>query len=310
MRLFRFLPWLITGFVSGAGAAAWLLQKEPPKAAPPARTPVPPAMAPTTPVTTAAAAPAAPRLGTLAALGETKLADVPPNTQASAPANTQELEQWKQRAHTVQEQLKEMELSLTGLREELSAVQGWQAKTPSLVRLGQSLAKLPTYKAAAADAAIAAGRFPTVSLDCQDLSMIDGIGETYEQRLYNAGIGTFWEIATLSDADLRQILRLSDLQMRTTDFADIRLQARQLAVDTNSTGLLWDGEAPDDFSRIKGIGHTYEQRLYDAGIRTYRALAAAKAEDLAAILGSQVFHPQINQWITQAQTLSADQPPV
>jgi predicted flap endonuclease-1-like 5' DNA nuclease len=266
-------------------------------------------MAPAAPVTAPVAAPSAPRLGAPAALSETKFADVPLDAQPSAPANTQELEQWKQRAQAVQAQLKDVEASLTGLREELSAVQGWQAKTPSLVRLGQSLAKLPANKAAAADAAIAAGRFPTVSLDCQDLSMIDGIGETYEQRLYNAGIGTFWEISTLSDADLRQILHLSDLQMRTTDFADIRLQARQLAIDTNSTGLLWDGEAPDDFSRIKGIGHTYEQRLYDAGIRTYRALAAAKAEDLAAILGPQVFHPQINQWITQAQTLAADQPP-
>jgi predicted flap endonuclease-1-like 5' DNA nuclease len=139
--------------------------------------------------------------------------------------------------------------------------------------------------------------------------MIDGIGETYEQRLYSAGIGTFWEIASLSDVDLRQILHPSDLQMHTTDFADIRLQARQLAIDTNSTGLLWEGEAPDDFSRIKGIGHIYEQRLYDAGIRTYRALAAAKAEELAAILGPQVFHPQIDQWISQAQSLVAAQSP-
>jgi predicted flap endonuclease-1-like 5' DNA nuclease len=187
-------------------------------------------------------------------------------------------------------------------------VQGWQAKAPSLVRLGQSLAKLPPYKAAAADAAIAAGKFPTVSLDCQDLSIIDGIGETYEQRLYGAGVGTFWELANLSDADLRQILRLSDWQLRSIDFADIRLQARQLAVDTNSIGLLWDGETPDDFSRIKGIGQVYEQRLYEAGIRTYRALAAAKPEDIAAILGPQVFHPQIAQWLTQAQTLAAPPP--
>ena len=131
--------------------------------------------------------------------------------------------------------------------------------------------------------------------------MIDGIGETYEQRLYTAGVGTFWELANLNDAELRQILHISDLQMHTTDFADIRLQARQLAIDTNTAGLLWEGEVPDDFARIKGIGKIYEQRLYDAGIRTYRALAASKVEDLAAILGPQVFHPQINQWITQAQ---------
>jgi predicted flap endonuclease-1-like 5' DNA nuclease len=308
MRPFQFLPWLLTGFLGGAGAAAWLLQKEPAKAPPPKSMTVPAVPPPLTSSTASVA------------LGETKLASVqgtPPfstqtaSTQsATTQSSIQELEQWKQRAVSVQAQLKDVEASLLSLRDELNAVQGWQAKMPSLVRLGQSLARLPSYKAAAADAALAAGQFPTVSLDCQDLSIIDGIGETYEQRLYKAGVGTFWELANVDDAELRQILHISDLQMRTTDFSDIRLQARQLAVDTNSTGLLWDGEAPDDFSRIKGIGRTYEQRLYDAGIRTYRSLAASKAEDLAAILGPQIFHPQINQWITQAQALAAAQSPV
>ena len=295
MRPFRFLPWLITAFLGGAGAAAWLLQKEPPKAPPPGRMPTSAAPAPT------------PNAGAGAA-GASRLAAVQPPPPAAGQNSAQELDEWKQRAQNVQAQLKEVEASLSSLRGELNAVQGWQAKTPSLVRLGQSLAKLPAYKAAAADAAIAAGRFPTVSLDCQDLSMIDGIGETYEQRLYTAGVGTFWELANLNDAELRQILHISDLQMYTTDFADIRLQAHQLSIDTDTTGLLWDGEAPDDFARIKGIGKIYEQRLYDAGIRTYRALAAAKVEDLAAILGPQVFHPQINQWITQAQALVAKPP--
>jgi predicted flap endonuclease-1-like 5' DNA nuclease len=290
MRPFRFLPWLITGFLGGAGAAAWLLQKEPPKAPPPKRMPV-------APVPTPAASP-----------GETKLAAVQIPPAAAGQNSAPELEEWKQKAQTVQAQLKEVEGALLSLRGELNAVQGWQAKTPSLVRLGQSLARLPAHKAAAADAAIAAGRFPTVSLDCQDLSMIDGIGETYEQRLYTAGVGTFWELANLNDAELRQILHISDLQMYTTDFSDIRLQARQLAIDTNTTGLMWEGEVPDDFARIKGIGKIFEQRLYDAGIRTYRALAASKVEDLAEILGPQVFHPQINQWIAQAQALASEQP--
>ncbi len=291
MRPFRFLPWLITGFLGGAGAAAWLLQKEPPKASPPKRMPTAPVPAGT---------PSAP-------MGETRVAAVQIPPAATSQNSAQELDEWKQRAQTVQSQLKDVEGSLLSLRGELNAVQGWQAKTPSLVRLGQSLARLPANKAAAADAAIAAGRFPTVSLDCQDLSLIDGIGETYEQRLYTAGVGTFWELANLNDAELRQILHISDLQMHTTDFADIRLQARQLAIDTNTAGLLWEGEVPDDFARIKGIGKIYEQRLYDAGIRTYRALAASKVEDLAAILGPQVFHPQINQWITQAQAFVNEQ---
>lgn len=296
---FRYLFWLLSGFVGGAGAAAWLLRKEPPKAAPATRMSVP-----AVPVAT----PGVPAETKSAGLSPNAPVDLPVDLPVDSPAGTQEREEWQQRAQSVQVQLKEVETSLTSLREELSTVKDWQAKMPSLVRLGQSLARLPANKATAADAAIAAGRFPAVSLDCQDLSMIDGIGETYEQRLYGAGVGTFWELAHLSDVELRQILRLSDWQLRSIDFPHIRLQARQLAVDTNSTGLLWDGDAPDDFSRIKGIGQIYEQRLYDAGIRTYRALAAAKAEDLAAILGPQVFHPQIDQWITQAQALAAAQP--
>lgn len=220
---------------------------------------------------------------------------------------TEDLEEWKRLAKDVQAQLKEADGVLAGLRGELAAVKGWQAKTPNLVRLGQSLATLGAYKVAAADAAIGAGCFPTVSVDCQDLSIIDGIGETYEQRLYAAGIGTFWELAYLDDAALKEILRLSDWQMRSIDFADIRLQAQQLAIDTNAKGLLWDGETPDDFSRIKGIGKVYEQRLYEKGIRTYRALAGEKVETLSAILGPQVFGAQIEQWIRQAAVLAAEQ---
>jgi predicted flap endonuclease-1-like 5' DNA nuclease len=230
-------------------------------------------------------------------------------TASPSASDARHLEEWKRLAQDVQTQLKDAEGALAGLRGELAAVKGWQGKTPSLVRLGQSLATLPPYKVAAADAAIGAGCFPTVSADCQDLSIIDGIGETYEQRLYTAGVGTFWELAYLTDTALKEILRLSDWQMRSIDFADIRLQAQQLAIDTNAKGLLWDGETPDDFARIKGIGKVYEQRLYEKGIRTYRALAGEKVETLSAILGPQVFGVQIEQWIRQAAVLAAEQTP-
>jgi predicted flap endonuclease-1-like 5' DNA nuclease len=253
-----------------------------------------------------------PAVGTSMGQAETS---TPASVPASAPAGTVslgmsdagDLEEWKRLAKDVQAQLQEADGALAGLRGELAAVKGWQAKTPSLVRLGQSLATLPPHKVAAADAAIGAGCFPTVSADCQDLSIIDGIGETYEQRLYAAGIGTFWELAYLSDTALKEILRLSDWQMRSIDFADIRLQAQQLAIDTNAKGLLWDGETPDDFARIKGIGKVYEQRLYERGILTYRALATEKVETLNAILGPQVFPAQIEQWIRQAAALAAEQ---
>lgn len=219
------------------------------------------------------------------------------------PSTLQELEQWKDRANTVQVQLKEVEQSLLTLREELSAVQGWQAKAPALVRLGQSLSLLPPYKAAAADAAIAAMRFPTVSADCQKLAIVNGIGEVFEQRLYNAGVGSYWEVAHLSDDEFQQMLRLTEWQMTAVDLDDLRARARQLAEETGTVGQLWEGETPDDFEKIPGIGKTFERRLYAAGIRTYRALAACSEQELNAIVGHQVVKPPLKEWIAEAQRL-------
>ncbi len=282
MQPLRSLFVLLMGLIGGAGAAAWLLQKEPDNgvAAPPVQ------KASQLDVQIGAAKPSA-------------------ALSAARQANLAELEQWKTRAQTVQTQLKDVEASLTALRSEMTTVQGWQAKTPALVRLGQSLARLPANKAAAADAAIAAGCFPAVSSDCQDLATIDGIGLVYEQRLYDAGVGSFWEVAHISDDGFKRMLRLSDWQHNTIDLDDIRAQARQLALDTATVGHLWEGETPDDFERINGIGKVYEQRLYAAGIRTYRALAAAKVDDLATIIGRQIVQPDLHAWISQAQALLA-----
>ena len=268
MNLLRSLFLLLAGLIGGAGAAAWLLQKD----------------------------------------ASDQAAHLPQGAPAgAAAANPAELEQWKGRAESVQVQLKEMEGSLLALREELVAVQGWQAKTPSLVRLGQSLALLPPYKVAAADAAIAASRFPTVSADCQKLAVINGIGETYEQRLYQAGVGAYWEVAHLSDAEFQRMLRLNDWQMSAADWDAIRAHARQLAHETAAVGVLWEGEAPDDFERIDGIGKMFELRLYRAGIRTYAALGACTVAELKSILGPMVVQPDVQQWILQARQLQAEQ---
>jgi predicted flap endonuclease-1-like 5' DNA nuclease len=269
MNFLRSLFLLLTGLIGGAGTAVYLLQKETP------------------PQPTRFAAAALP--------------------EGEAAVNAQELEQWKGRAQTVQAQLKEVERSLVSLRDELAAVQGWQAKTPALVRLGQSLALLPSYKAAAADQAVAAARFPTVSTDCQKLSIVNGIGEIYEQRLYHAGVGSYWEVAHLSDAELQRMLRISDWQMTATNWEEIRARARQLAEDTGTVGMLWEGDPPDDFERIDGIGKMFELRLYRAGIRTYAALGATTAEELNRILGPMVVQPDVLQWIVQARQLQAEQ---
>jgi hypothetical protein len=44
------------------------------------------------------------------------------------------------------------------------------------------------------------------------------------------------------------------------------------------------GQAGDDFRKIDGIGRKFEQRLWDAGIFTYRDLAQRTPEEIAAVL--------------------------
>jgi hypothetical protein len=63
---------------------------------------------------------------------------------------------------------------------------------------------------------------------------VHGIGEVYEQRLYNAGVGSYWELATLSEEQLRDILELSELQMLAVDLPAIQAEARRLAEETGS----------------------------------------------------------------------------
>ena len=58
--------------------------------------------------------------------------------------------------------------------------------------------------------------------------------------------------------------------------------------------------------QIAGIGKRFEHRLYAAGIRTYRALAACTEEDLTAIIGAQVVQPDFKRWINRATELSGN----
>lgn len=61
------------------------------------------------------------------------------------------------------------------------------------------------------------------------------------------------------------------------------------------------GAASDDLQLVPGIGPTYEQRLKDAGVTTYAALAALTSDQLRAIVGSR---PNVSQWIADAQHLA------
>lgn len=60
---------------------------------------------------------------------------------------------------------------------------------------------------------------------------------------------------------------------------------------------------PDTLTSIHGIGPVTEQKLNEAGIRTYSQLAHTPPEELEAIAGSR-WDP--NDWIAQARELSQE----
>lgn len=136
----------------------------------------------------------------------------------------------------------------------------------------------------------------------QDLSAVAGIGSVYEDRLYTAGIGSYWELAETPIEELSYILGIED----TDHLSQIRSSAMQLSVQTNTIGRAWDGSPPDDFEVLEGIGEVYERRLYEAGICTYEAMAATTVERLGEICQAPDWRkPNYAAWIAKATELAA-----
>ena len=190
-------------------------------------------------------------------------------------------------------------------RQRLAMETGWHAKAPGLAMVGRAVDALPPAKLAYANRAVQARIVPEVVAQPQDISAGAGVGTIYEQRLYNAGIGTYWELATLDDDALRRILKLDKARALVADLDAMRASARSLAAETETTGYVWNGEPVDDFEPIKGIGKVYEQRLYSAGIRTYAALANTAPERILEIVQARSpIPPDVASWIAEAQALA------
>ncbi|MBW7882991.1 MAG: hypothetical protein H3C34_10195, partial [Caldilineaceae bacterium] len=203
---------------------------------------------------------------------------------------------------SIQRQLTTREAELAELKVRLADMASWQEKTPAVAALGQSLANMSEAKLVAANASVAAHAMPYLVNEPQALTNIKGVGPVFAQRLYKNGVGTYWEVAVLTDDELTRHLQLNDLQLLHVDLASMRGAAKRLAEESHTVGAIWEGEPPDDFEPIKGIGKVYEQRLYDAGIRTYAALAALTPEQLAEICPAQrPLKPDYASWIEQAR---------
>jgi predicted flap endonuclease-1-like 5' DNA nuclease len=99
----------------------------------------------------------------------------------------------------------------------------------------------------------------------------------------------------LENEQLKKLLDIQDFQNVNLD--ELRADAMRLAQETNSIGRVWNRMQPDDFEALGGIGYTYEKRLYDAGICTYRALAEATVEQLRQICKPPAFRVPICRMI-------------
>ena len=207
---------------------------------------------------------------------EAELAELRAQLEALQAQSTQAVEE---RA-ALQEQLAEAQEDLSEVEQLRSAAMSFG----NAAALSDALTHLPAIKKHAVTAAIVAGVQPTLSPRVQALNDVKGIGSAYQQRLYGAGIGTYWELASVPDADLETTLEIPELQRARIDFDVTRADAYEWAKLTDSVGLLWDGDHVDDFEQLAGIGKTFEKRLYEAGVTTYEQLAECSVERLAEII--------------------------
>lgn len=203
--------------------------------------------------------------------------------------------------------LQEQVVELEGTLSEVEAQRSAKAPLALASALTEALADKPAFKARAASAAIVAGIDPVLSPAVQALTDVKGIGSAYQQRLYNAGVGTYWELANLPGDDLQEVLKIPVLQRPRFHVEETRLDAYQWAQKTQTVGLLWDGDHVDDFESLPGIGKTFEKRLYEAGITTFEQLAACDVQRLAEIVRAPAMQEvSYDAWIEQANQRLAE----
>ncbi len=174
------------------------------------------------------------------------------------------------------------------------------ARTAVIAEEAEAVSEAEETPPAAAAAEAQQESETTVSRCPQKLARIHGIGRVYEDKLYRAGIGTFWQVATAPNEKLAEIFGLKDFQ--AVDLDAIKADARRLAEETGTVGHVWSGQEPDDFESLPGIGKTYEARLYDAGVCTFEKLAAMSEEEIAAIVKAPKWNqPDYAAWIAYAR---------
>jgi predicted flap endonuclease-1-like 5' DNA nuclease len=205
---------------------------------------------------------------------------------------------WKRQARIaeLEAQLRSCHDQVATLQKELAAARTATPKPGATEAAAtKTAAPKPVRPRAAATKASATKWIPA-----QDLAAIRGIGPVFEQKLYEARVGTYAELATLSEAQLKAIVQPQEWQ--EFHYETWKAQARRLAEKTGTVGAIWNGIIPDDLTAIKGIGEVFEQRLFDAGVLTFANLASKSVAELEAIIQPRNWQKvELGAWIAEAQ---------
>ncbi|MEM8733163.1 MAG: helix-hairpin-helix domain-containing protein, partial [Planctomycetota bacterium] len=132
---------------------------------------------------------------------------------------------------------------------------------------------------------------PTGSAVIQDdLTKIEGVGPKIAEFLSASGISSYIQLSQVTPEHLAEVLGGGGFAAH--DPGTWPEQARMAAAGEWDALKQWqdqlDGgrpvEAPDDLTKIEGIGPKVAELFYGAGITTYAALAATTAEEISGFL--------------------------
>jgi predicted flap endonuclease-1-like 5' DNA nuclease/uncharacterized small protein (DUF1192 family) len=122
---------------------------------------------------------------------------------------------------------------------------------------------------------------------------IDGIGPVYQQKLYNAGVVSFEQIAAMHPERLRTLVAPNAaFELNTVAWIE---EARRLSAHP----------VRDPLIDINGIGPVYEQKLLAAGVTSFEQVANMTPDALRAIIAPQAWQAiDPEAWIAEARTLA------
>ncbi len=124
-----------------------------------------------------------------------------------------------------------------------------------------------------------------------DLTKIEGIGPKIAEKLNEAGVNSYADLAGTDTDKIKEILAAAGGRFASHDPGTWSKQAEMAAAGNWDDLNAWQDELDggkevkaEDLTKIEGIGSKIGGLLNDAGIKTFAALAATEVEKIKEIL--------------------------